>query len=81
MRGKEYAKTRMPTSKLTVRPAKKEDKAAILDLDPSGKIYDGFDYIPAMFDEFIRDADLDMRVVCTEEGKIVSITILKCLNC
>ena len=62
----------MSFSKLIVRKVRKEDKAAILDLDPNGKIYGGYDYIPAMFDEFVRDDDVDMRVLCTEEDKIVN---------
>ena len=55
-----------------VRLATKADKAAILDLDPKREIYGGCDYIPASFDEFVQDPDREMKVICNEDGKIVS---------
>ena len=63
---------KMSSSKLMVRLATKEDKTAILDLDPNREIYGGCDYIPASFDEFVQDPDREMKVICNEEDEIVS---------
>ena len=59
-------------SKLQVRLATKDDKTAILDLDPKREIYGGCDYIPAMFDQFVQDSYREMIVICNEDDKIVS---------
>ena len=53
-----------------MRSARKEDKPAILALDPENEIYGGDDYIPQNFDEFLQDPDRDMNVA-TLDGKIV----------
>ena len=54
-----------------VRRATKDDKTAILALDPNNELYEGDDYVPANFDDFARDPDMDLKVICVD-GTIVS---------
>ena len=53
-----------------MRPATKEDKESVLALDPENEIYGGIDYVPANYDGYLHDPDVDMRVACVDD-KIV----------
>ena len=54
------------------RDATADDYEAVVAMDPEHEIYNGNDYMPALYFRFLDDPDRTIRV-CLVDGKIVSV--------